>query len=337
MKSANINTRTSNNNNGLTYWAKNLLLFALHIGLWTLWTLLIRGSRPDDSDSYAYDAVTVVLLTETVKFILSIVFHFGPLDPNQWLQEATTITQQWNMGVYFAVPAFIYTLYNSLFFLNLVYFDPVSYRVLINMRILWSGVLFQIFFNKQLGARKWFALTLLMIGCAINQIGEGFTFETNLWYLFTITFQSFTSSFGGVYSEVLLKKDVEISLNVKNMYLYLFSMIFNSIFIIFFRPELLSTDTFLKGYSTITYVIVFVGALCGFSTALFLRHLNIIMKEYAHSGEMFMTAFLSYWLFGQELTPQLVASMLLVTVSVWQYNYKPPAPEPQQQQQQQEV
>ena len=75
---------------------------------------------------------------------------------------------QWRMGVYFAVPAFIYALYNTLFFLNLQvckavrllllytnvrylvvclvtqYFDPVSYRVLINIRILWSGLLFQV-------------------------------------------------------------------------------------------------------------------------------------------------------------------------------------------------
>ena len=110
------------------------------------------------------------------------------------------------MGIYFAVPAFIYTLYNSLFFFNLIHFDPVSYRVLINMRILWSGILFQIFFSKRLGWQKWFALFLLMLGCAVNQLTPDFQLTTNLYYIGTIVFQSLTSSFGGVYSEVLLKR-----------------------------------------------------------------------------------------------------------------------------------
>jgi hypothetical protein len=53
------------------YWTKNIVLFALHVGIWTLWTLLIRASQP-----YAYENVTVVFLTELAKFVLSAAFHF---------------------------------------------------------------------------------------------------------------------------------------------------------------------------------------------------------------------------------------------------------------------
>ena len=62
-------------NDGL-YWTKNAILFVVHVLMWTLWTLMIRGSKPVDAEQYEYDIVTVVFMTETTKFVLSIVFHF---------------------------------------------------------------------------------------------------------------------------------------------------------------------------------------------------------------------------------------------------------------------
>jgi hypothetical protein len=128
------------------------------------------------------------------------------IPPGGWVREVKNIASQVHMGMYFAVPALVYTVYNSLFFLNLVFFDPVSFRVLINIRILWSGLLYQFFFKQQLGTRKWIALGVLAIGCAVNQIKDNWEMETNPLYLAAIAFQAFTSSFGGAYSEVLLKK-----------------------------------------------------------------------------------------------------------------------------------
>jgi hypothetical protein len=39
--------------------------------------------------------------------------------------QIQSFASEWRAGVWFAVPAFIYTLYNWLLYLNLVYFDPV--------------------------------------------------------------------------------------------------------------------------------------------------------------------------------------------------------------------
>eukprot|EP01104_Vermistella_antarctica_P012519 TRINITY_DN3646_c0_g1_i1.p1 TRINITY_DN3646_c0_g1~~TRINITY_DN3646_c0_g1_i1.p1 ORF type:complete len:352 (+),score=83.06 TRINITY_DN3646_c0_g1_i1:66-1058(+) len=303
----------------------NIALFFSHVGLWTLWTILIRSSQA--TDGYSYDVVTVVLLTELTKLCFSTVFHLYSFKPADYLAELKSIISQWRTGIYFAVPAFIYTLYNFLFYLNLTFFDPVAYRVLINMRIIWSGLLFQVFFNKALGMRKWFALALLMVGCAVNQIGPDFHLESSPIYILAVVFQAFTSSLGGVYSEVLLKKDVNIGLNIKNMYLYFFAIVFNGAFIVFFKPHLLSTETFFVGYSNTTYAVILVGAFCGFSTSLFLKYLSILLKEYAHSGEMFVTAIVSYFLFDTELSIKLLVSMLLVCFSVMQFNRKEdPAP-----------
>ena len=120
----------------------------------------------------------------------------------------------------------------------------------------------------------------------------------------------------------LRKQDIDISINVKNMYLYAFSMVFNFGFIASMRPNSLRLSVFFAGYTSLTWSIVFVGALCGFTTALFLRHLNILLKEYAHSGEMFLTAILSAMFFAQPIDLKLIASMMLVCISVLIYNRK---------------
>lgn len=48
--------------------------------------------------------------------------HSGTTDV---VGQISAFAAEWRVGVWFAVPAMIYTLYNWLLYLNLVYFDPV--------------------------------------------------------------------------------------------------------------------------------------------------------------------------------------------------------------------
>jgi drug/metabolite transporter (DMT)-like permease len=331
-------------------------LFVAHILVWTLWTILIRSARGDNPD-YAFNPLSVIILTETAKFLLSLFVHIAqslrrqsstsnsssakgdsalPVQNNgaeegngkrcygvagALVEAYDLVLDNWSVGKYFAVPAIIYALYNSFFYLNMTFFDPVAYRVLINIRILWSGLLVQISFKRRLGVRRWFALALLALGCAVNQMGEKFSFDVNFVALLALVFQSFMSSLGGVYSEVFLKRDSDVSINVKNMYLYGFSIVFNALWVLAYDPSLLLSPTlFFAGFDSTVVAIIFVGAFSGFSTALFLRYLNVILKEYAHSGELFATAILSWLLFGVDLNWRVLVSIILTSISVVTYN-----------------
>lgn len=308
--------------------AKNKLLidvvvFASHILLWTAWTLCIRFAR-DENGFYPFEFQTAVLLTEVTKFILSLTFHFGSFPVREIPKEVKNFIAWWPSGIYFIVPAFIYLVYNMLLYYNLSYFDPVSYRVLINNRILWSGLLFQVFFRKQLGLQKWLGLAILLISCVVNQLQPGSlsNFAVNLWFLATITIQGFTSSLGGVYSELLLKKDSDIPIHVKNAYLYFFSIIFTFVILVSTRPDVIFEwpSIFFNGYSTSTWVIIFLGAFCGFSTSFFLKYLNVLLKEFAHSGEMFATALGYFFLFNQTISVNVLISLLLCVFAVLIYS-----------------
>lgn len=53
------------------------------------------------------------------------------------------------LALYF-VPAFLYCLYNNLAFVNLSTFDPTTYYLLLQLRVVITGVLFQVIVVVQL-------------------------------------------------------------------------------------------------------------------------------------------------------------------------------------------
>nr|CAD7585810.1 unnamed protein product [Timema genevievae] len=64
------------------------------------------------------------------------------------------------------VPAFLYCLYNNLAFVNLSAFDPTTYYLLLQFRVVVTGIVFQ----KKLSGNQWLSLILLTVGCMVKQI-----------------------------------------------------------------------------------------------------------------------------------------------------------------------
>jgi Nucleotide-sugar transporter len=92
------------------------------------------------------------------------------------------------------VPAFMYCLYNNLAFVNLATFDPTTYYLLLQFRVVITGIVFQVsfqflarewqfsyrhfsldkvLFKKQLSCKQWISLLLLTVGCMIKHIDIG--------------------------------------------------------------------------------------------------------------------------------------------------------------------
>lgn len=118
------------------------------------------------------------------------------------------IVKNKNVLLLYFVPAFLYCIYNNLSFINLSKFDPTTYYLLLQFRVVITGVLFQvchvtshinlwpninqdfvvvvvvslssqIIFHKILSRRQWFSLILLTIGCMIKQISINSTNKSN--------------------------------------------------------------------------------------------------------------------------------------------------------------
>ncbi|KAJ8982100.1 hypothetical protein NQ317_010958 [Molorchus minor] len=97
------------------------------------------------NNGYDYNIVTVVLLTEVLKLVISSLLYCREHKPKDLIID---IVKDRKVLVLYFVPAFLYCLYNNLAFINLSSFDPTTYYLLLQFRVVVTGVLFQVIFKK---------------------------------------------------------------------------------------------------------------------------------------------------------------------------------------------
>lgn len=127
--------------------------------------ILVTSSQ-DSNNSYSYNTVTVVLITEIVKLIVSALlycrkyviiiiniiksflmdffFFFLSQCRHSWKSLIINIIKSKYILMLYFVPAFLYCLYNNLAFINLSAFDPTTYYLLLQFRVVITGILFQV-------------------------------------------------------------------------------------------------------------------------------------------------------------------------------------------------
>ena len=71
---------------------------------------------------------------------------------------------------YYMVPALLYCLYNNLAFTNLAIFDPTTYFMFMQTRLLMTGVIYQFLFKQKLSGKQWVSLLVLTLGCMIQKL-----------------------------------------------------------------------------------------------------------------------------------------------------------------------
>lgn len=146
---------------------------------------------------------------------------------------------------FYMVPSFLYCVYNNLAFVNLLKFDPTTYYLLLQFRVVITGLIFQVsasaaptycttiyrffpsdyvqvVFKKLLTAVQWISLCLLTVGCIVNRLDFGHIFSHNDAhivgaalppsgvfrldpFMLLILLQAVCSCLAGVYNEYILK------------------------------------------------------------------------------------------------------------------------------------
>jgi len=189
------------------------------------------------------------------------------------------------------------------------------------MRIILSGLLLQYFFKKILSYRQWNALILLLIACIIEQSGS-FQISGGLFAIFLVFAQGLCSSLGGVYFQWLLQRQESGCMGIwmKNIYLYFWSIVVEIFVICAFRPDLLSPSVYLDNFDKQSLAIVVVAGLGGVFTSLLLRHLDILVKEYANFAELVVVAIAQNIMFGTPIRATLMAAIALASYSLYMYN-----------------
>ncbi|XVF44683.1 hypothetical protein PTKIN_Ptkin02bG0143900 [Pterospermum kingtungense] len=125
------------------------------------------------------------------------------------------------------------------------------------------------------------------------------------------------SGFAGVYTEAIIKKRPSRNINVQNFWLYIFGMAFNAVAILIQDFDAVMNKGFFHGYSIITTLMILNHALSGIAVSMVMKYADNIVKVYATSVAMLLTAIVSVFLFGFHLTLAFFLGATVVSVSVY--------------------
>jgi UDP-sugar transporter A1/2/3 len=220
--------------------------------------------------------------------------------------------------------------------------------MLLQFRVVVTGVLFQILFSKRLTFLQWTSLFLLTIGCMIKYIDftnlnkdlsspktnyESYMFNKN--FLF-VMLQVFSSCFAGVYNEYLIKKKTHensksLDIWIHNSFFCLQSILCCVIYLLGIRfgdladtvPVEVVNISLGPIFNLQVLLIILNNAAAGLITSLFLSMLNSILKTYASALELVLTAFLTKIIFGVPLNLWTFISISLILFSTFIYAKNP--------------
>jgi len=147
-----------------TKWS--LFIFLAYMALFTSQGILVTASRLGDN-AYPYNTTTVVLITEVTKLIFASLAFISRNSTRTLLYDSI---QKRKVLLHYMIPAFLYCLYNNLAFTNLANFDPTSYFMFMQTRLLMTGFIYQFLFKRKLSCNQWISLLVLTVGCMIQKL-----------------------------------------------------------------------------------------------------------------------------------------------------------------------
>jgi len=306
-------------------------IFGFYVGLWVSSHLLVYSSKL--ADAPAYNATFVVLLTELVKLVMACGLYLTHDGDVSLLLRSTLGSLP--LLLKYTVPALLYCVYNNLVYVNLGFFDPGTYNVLMQLRIVLTGVIYQVLFSKRLNRNQWISIVLIAIGCMIKEATKlssatGVTANLSAWLL--LACQMLCSVLAGVYNEVLLKSDagarsanIKVTTNLQNAFMYFNSILCNAAFLATkgTLEDSLSPSNWAAISSPTVLCIIAIMSSVGLVTGYFLRHLDSVLKAIASALEVVLTTALSFACFGTPLDIFTVCSAVTVGGGVALYSRPP--------------
>ena len=208
-------------------------LFLAKQGWYVLAATILMTSQPfitslskNGEGGYDYLPVSTTFVVEISKLFISVTFYLL-LPANAKSHRAL----RGKDALLFAIPAFVYFVNNNLIFIILKYVNSTTYQILSSLKTVFTGILFRVVLKRVLSDVQATAILLLACGAAVSQFpicpsvcneeGEEVSMfsAAGAWLGAIVALLAcLLSAFGGVYSELLLKKDGKLhSIHLQNM------------------------------------------------------------------------------------------------------------------------
>lgn len=237
------------------------------------------------------------------------------------------------------VPSFVYIVQNNLLYLSASHLDAATYQVTYQLKILTTAVFAVGILRKRLIRTQWLALVVLVLGVVFVQLADDggaspaksastavpADREQNRLVGFAAALGAcFLSGFAGIYFEKMLK-GADISVWMRNVQLSLLSVPFGLLTCLVSDYGRIRSDGFFHGYDLFVWYLVVLQAGGGLIVAMVVKFADNILKGFATSLAIIISAVASVYLFEFRLTAQFTIGAALVIGSIFLYGYDPNA------------
>ncbi|XP_028328918.1 solute carrier family 35 member A3b isoform X2 [Gouania willdenowi] len=296
--------------------------------------LTMRYSRTLKEAGPRYLASSAVMSAEVLKVCACVVLVF--IENNWSFRGMKQVLREEIVGkpvetLKLAIPAGIYTLQNNLLYVALSHLDAATYQVTYQLKILTTALFSVFMLGKRLNFHQWFSLLLLMAGITLVQwptSNQGdseqkvLSAASQFVGLIAVLVACVSSGFAGVYFEKILKETKQ-SVWIRNIQLGVFSFVFAFVGMLVYDHQRVKELGMFQGYNTITCIVVVLQALGGLIVAVVIKYADNILKGFAASLSIIMSALISYFLL-KDFTPTglFFFGTVLVIVATFLYGYK---------------
>ncbi|XP_061680196.1 UDP-N-acetylglucosamine transporter-like isoform X2 [Syngnathoides biaculeatus] len=303
--------------------------------------LVMRYSRTLQAEGPRYLASSAVVAAELTKIFICLMLVFR--DHSYSVRAFNSVLRQEIAHkpletLKLAIPSGVYTLQNNLLYVALSNLDAATYQLTYQLKILTTALFSVLMLGRRLGIYQWLSLIILMAGVALVQwpsessvVAEKASVSAGSQFagVTAVLVACCSSGFAGVYFEKILKESKQ-SVWIRNIQLGIFGLFFGFFGMLSFDGDKVMESGMFQGYNAVTCAVVTLQALGGLVIAAVIKYADNILKGFATSLSIILSAFISYF-FLQDFEPTSIFFLgaVLVIAATFLYGYKgKPAPNP---------
>mmetsp|Transcript_69964 Transcript_69964/g.177567 ORF Transcript_69964/g.177567 Transcript_69964/m.177567 type:complete len:337 (+) Transcript_69964:120-1130(+) len=305
--------------------AIRVLLFACGSLCYALLGILSQLSKEEDG-TYGYSLPSVVLTAEAVKLLLSCCFLTAERGSLVGACRGMVQCSPW-LWLAYTIPSVLYALNNNLDMLNNLHMDPATEHVLVQGKILTTGLVWWLVFREPLGLRKWLSLLVLFSGAVLAGMPSEALFSGSRQMhidsvgCVLVTVHCWVSACAGVYNEWLLKVlGKDDSIHISNIRLYSIGCVVNLTAHILSDHGAGQSLFAFKGYNRYVVALVVTYASMGLLLSQVMKWFDNIVKLFISGSSMYVSALFAWTIFGYAPTVNFCIGVGLVTIAMLIFN-----------------
>lgn len=306
-------------------WVSLFLLVAQNAAL----ALLTRWARTRSGGQFV--STTAVVMSEFFKLVACLILVFIEHNCNirNWVGHIHgLLVTNWRDTLKVAVPAFVYMVQNNLLYVAITNLPAATFQVTYQFKLLTTAAFSVSLLDRNLKKTQWWSLLVLFAGIAMVQVanatGSGESREAvgqnQFFGIIAVISACLCSGFAGVYFEKILKGS-KVSLWTRNVQLGLFGFLTGLIGAYTKDGEKIAANgDFFYGYTPIVWSAICCQAFGGLLVAVVIKYADNILKGFACSISIIVSAIFAIFLFDFAVSGLFVAGTGFVCVAVYLYS-----------------